>query len=296
MAGEEWPSALPHITNTSNEKRGPLKVEVSESASADQAIVNSLKKAPEKEVDQQATKAFIAGHYGLSAKLFDMLSGRKPKDPRYFYGSGQSYKMLGDYPTAFACLIMSWHLGNSPFYDTAVSSLIPILQKTVDDTFKVTYGYSANEPEGVLNAGVRMWKAGMTAQSIKLFEYVLKTDPLYRGAAAYDLGAVAEHDNNPKLALEYYKWALKENNHLIAAAEKSPELSGAINKSLSLIPPGYIESATADLQQRVLRGDVSWNGWTQGVIHPEHWCSEVCPLCAISRTSLKYLGGQMTLK
>jgi tetratricopeptide (TPR) repeat protein len=141
-----------------------------------------------------------------------------------------------------------------------------------------------------------MWKAGMTAQSIKLFEYVLKNDPLYRGAAAYDLGAVAEHDNNPKLAIEYYKWALKENNHLTAAAEKSPELSGAINKSLSLIPPGYIESATADLQQRVLRGDVSWNGWTQGVIHPEHWCSEVCPLCAISRTSLKYLGGQMTLK
>jgi hypothetical protein len=292
----EWPTALPHLQEITEPKRGPLKVEISQTAAADQAIVNSLKKAPEDEVDQRATKAFSEGKYALSAKLFDMLADRKPKDPRYVYGAGESYKMLGNYPSAFACLTMSWHLGNSDFYTNAIESLLPTMQKDYDDTFKIQFGHNADEPEAVLNAGVRMWKAGMSAQAVALFEYVMKNEPAYRGVAAYNLGAVAEHNNDPKLALEYYKWAVQENARLAATAEKKPQLAGAINKSSSLMPAGYIQHAVADLQQEMLRGHLPWNGWKQGTVHPEHWSSEVCPLCAISRTSLKYNPGQWTLE
>jgi tetratricopeptide (TPR) repeat protein len=296
--GDEWPTALPHIQdkNKSTPKRGPLKVEVSESAEADITIVNSLKKAPLKEVDDRATKAYMDGQYALSSKLYDMLSERKPAEPRYFYGAGESYKMLGNYPTAFADLTMSWHLGNSDFYTKAINSLLPTMQRDYDDTFKVTYAHNADEPEAVLNAGVRMWKAGMTPQAVKLFEYSMKNNPAYRGVAAYDLGAVAEHNNDPKLALEYYKWAVQDNARLAAAARNNQQLAGAVNRSSSLIPPMYIQNAIADLQQKLLRGNAAqWTGWIQATVRPEHWSSEVCPLCAISRTSLIYRPGQATL-
>ena len=296
--GDEWPTALPHIQDNdkSTPKRGTLKVEVSETTDTDKTIVNSLKKAPLQEVDDRATKAYMDGQYALSSKLYDMLSERKPAEPRYFYGAGESYKMLGDYPTAFADLTMSWHLGNSDFYTKAINSLLPTMQRDYDDTFKVTYGYNADEPESVLNAGVRMWKANMTPQAVKLFEYSMKNNPAYRGVAAYDLGAVAEHNNDPKLALEYYKWAVQENARLAAVARNNPQLAGAVNKSSNLIPPMYIQSAIADLQQKLLRGNAQWTGWKQATVRPEHWSSEVCPLCAISRTSLIYRPGQATLE
>jgi tetratricopeptide (TPR) repeat protein len=298
LIGDEWPSALPHIQNGSelSKKRGPLLVEVSETAEAEQAIVNSLKKAPLEEVDEKATKSYLAGQYSLSAKLYDMLSDRKPAEPRYFYGAGESYKMLENYPAAFAALTMSWHLGNNEFYTRAINALLPTMQRDYDDTFKVSFNHNADEPEAVLNAGVRMWKAGMTAQAVKLFEYSMKNDPAYRAVAAYNLGAVAEHNNDPKLALEYYKWAVQENARLAAAAMKSPQLAGVVNKSSNLVPPPYIQSAIADLQQKLLRGNAYWSGWKQATILPEHWSSEVCPLCAISRTSLIYRPGQMTLE
>lgn len=293
---DEWPTALPHVEAPAETNRAPLKAEVVETATAEKEVISSMKKASERELDRKATDEFTSGHYKLAAQLFSMLSEKKPQDPRYFYGAGLSYKMLGDYPDAFSSLIMSWHLGNSPFYDRAVSSLIPVMQKEYDDTFKVTYEHTANEPEAVLNAGVRMWKAGMTAQSVKLFEYVLKNNPGYRGTAAYNLGAVAEHNKEPKLALEYYKYAVKENNYLQAEAEGNPALSAAINKSLKIIPRGYIEGAISDLQQQLLRGNLQWSGWAQPYVRPRHWSSEVCPLCAISRTSLTYDAGQMNLK
>ena len=288
-----WPTALPTFDSPNIDSK-IIKVEVSENA--ENIEVNLAKKQPEQEVYKKATDALENDHWPLAEKLFAVLCERKPKDPRYFYGQGLAYQNQGDLENAFSNLVIAWHLGNAPVYTQAASALIPALQKALDGTFKLTYQWSPEDPEAVLNAGTRLWKAGVTGQAVKLFEYALKNEPVCRGVAAYDLGAVAEHNGNLKLARQYYAWAANENARLQALADRSPALSASINKSLNTLPKGYVEQALAQVEQKLLRGDAAWNGWPQAVSYPTWWASEVCPLCGISRTSATYSPGQEQLK
>ena len=141
-----------------------------------------------------------------------------------------------------------------------------------------------------------MWKAGFTKQSIQLNEYALKHEPLYAQIAAYNLGAIAEHDGEYKQALTLYEWAGKRCRQL----EGYASTDAIAAKSLNELPPAYIERAIADTQENVkLKGNaIAWRGWLQGQAngHPQHWISEVCPLCAISRTQKRVVGGQTTIE
>ncbi|MBX9696292.1 MAG: hypothetical protein K2Z81_28145 [Cyanobacteria bacterium] len=95
-----------------------------------------------------------------------------------------------------------------------------------------------------------------------------------------------------KEAHVYYQWALKDSQRLEALAQTTPTFRAAIEKSFQLLPTLYLERACRDVESRLLRGNVSeWHGWIQATVHPKHWSSEVCPVCAISRTESDYHPG-----
>ncbi len=113
-----------------------------------------------------------------------------------------------------------------------------------------------------------MWKAGFTKQSIQLNEYALKHEPLYAQIAAYNLGAIAEHDGEYKQALTLYEWAGKRCRQL----EGYASTDAIAAKSLNELPPAYIERAIADTQENVkLKGNaIAWRGWLQGELMVTH--------------------------
>ena len=128
-----------------------------------------------------------------------------------------------------------------------------------------------------------MWKAGFTKQSIQLNEYALKNEPLYGPQiAAYNLGAIAEHDGDYKQALTLYEWAGKRSRQL----EGYAGTDAIAAKSLNELPPAYIERAIADTQENVklkrqrdslARLDTGSRYWYS----KKHWSSEAVH-CALS--------------
>ncbi|PWT99751.1 MAG: hypothetical protein C5B53_04950 [Candidatus Melainabacteria bacterium] len=264
----------------------------------DRKTIIRLAKANDDTVYGEANRALKSGNYELAAKLYELLSERKPNDPRYFYGAGIAYHMQGNDYDAFSNLEIAWHLGDLPIYAQTAESIIPFLKNKVDDQFKLTFQYDAHDPALVVNAGARCWKAGLTKQSLQLFGYALKHEPLYAQIAAYDLGVNAEYRHDYKLALKYYKWAAAQSHRLELEEKQFPLYSGKIRKSLKQLPTFYIEQACADVENE-LKGNVhasAWHGWVQAQSLPKHWCSEVCPLCAISRTRKEYEAGLMDFK
>jgi hypothetical protein len=108
---------------------------------------------------------------------------------------------------------------------------------------------------------------------------------------------VAEHNGDLKLAAQYYKWALKQRTAIQAAGIAHPAMADEVVKMEQLCPTPYMETALLDVQNELHEGSIaSWNGWPQASSYPQYWSSEVCPLCAISRTSLKYEAGQSALR
>jgi len=298
---DNWPTELPRLSGGGQTKstkvKAPLKVEVSESVSVIAEKVAALKKAPEAKAYDIAKEALADSNYQLAIPLFQMLCARSPRDPRYFYGAGLAQKAYGSPDDAFPNLLMAWHLGDNQAYADAATEVTQDLRKRMDGTFKLAFQWQRDDPQVVLNGGTRLWKLGLTEQAIQLFEYTLKNDPVYRGIAAYDLGAVAEHNGDLKLAAQYYKWALKQRTAIQAAAVAHPEMAAEVVKMEQLCPTTYMETALADVQSELHQGGISsWNGWPQASSYPQYWASEVCPLCAISRTSLKYQAGQSQLR
>lgn len=288
-----WPTSLPRLDTSTN--HGPFKIEVSESASV-QKIVDEYKKRSDADVFSAAQNYFQNNNYAVAEKLDLLLTERHPKFARYFYEAGEAEAAQDRVDDAFANYALAWHLGHADAYTRVAEKLVPILQRQIDPDFKLTYQWQAGDPESVLNAGTRLWKGGCTTQAIRVFEWALKNEAICRGAAAYNLGAIAESQGNLKTALRYYQWAAAENARLQAESDSHPALSAAIGKSLGIFPNGYIEKAITDVQHKLLRGDVGWHGWTQPRSYPEKWGSEVCPLCAISRTSATYEWGQNELR
>jgi hypothetical protein len=299
-AKDDWPGELPRISGVGNAKstgKAPLKVEVSESVSVVVEKVAAVKKAPEAKVYEIAKQALADSNYQLAIPLFQMLSARAPRDPRYFYGAALAQKASGSPDESFPNFFMAWHLGEDQVYADAANEITDDLKKRMDSTFKLTYQWQRDDPQVVLNAGTRLWKLGLTKQAIQLFEYTLKNDPVYRDIAAYNLGAIAEHNGDLKLAAQYYQWALKQRTAIQAAANAHLEMAAEVLKMEQLCPATYMETALADVQNELHQGRItSWNGWPQASSYPQFWASEVCPLCAISRTSLKYEGGQSQLR
>lgn len=236
----------------------------------------------------EATAALDKKEFGKSETIYTELTKRNPKDARYFYGLGMAQQLQKRNGEAFANFVIACHLDSSPRYLQAANALTAEMQHELDSNFKLKFRWQLSDQQSVLNAGTRLWKAGYTKAAINTFEYALKNLPLCRGIAAYDLGAVAEYNGDLKTAHQYYLWADKENARLAAEVKIKPMLATEINKSLNIFPKGYIEQATLDVQHKLLNGDVTWNGWTQAITHPVYWSSEVCPLCAISRTEKRY--------
>lgn len=255
------------------------------------ATINRLKTSPNEIIATEAKRALDERNYDLARRLFEILYQRDPKNPDYFFFAGKACSGQGDPPDAFADFVTAWHLGDNPEYQRAANATVAQLKHQVDDTFKLTYSYKAHDPEVILNAAARCWKAGMTKQSVQLNEYALKNQPLLAHIAAYNLGAAAEHNGDYKLAREYYQWAAKRGHQLEAKANSDFRLRGEIDKSLNLLPTWYIEQAKFDTEQALQGHAVTWHGWVQTDSYPKHWCSEVCPLCAISRTHAEYKGG-----
>ncbi len=263
----------------------------------DKATVDRLKKASNEVIQKEANKFFANGNYKLAQELYETLCQRDPKNPEYFYGAGDAYAYQGDNPSAFADFLTAWHLAGNPGpaqYSDAANAIVEKLKTQVDDCFKLTYNWSAQDQESILNGATRMWKAGFTKQSVQLNEYVLKNEPLFGQIAAYNLGAIAEHDGDYKQALAYYEWAGKRSRLL----EQNATSDFRIQKSLSELPPAYVEQAISDVREALtLKGSaIAWRGWAQADTYPKHWSSEVCPLCAISRTQTDYLPGQMNIE
>ena len=301
LNADDWPMPFPisflkPSSTSALEKHAPLKVEVSESVSNLQRQIQALTHAPSEKVYETANQALADGNYELATPLYQMLTVRSPKESRYFYGAGLSLKESGNEEQAFPNLLMAWHLGDSPVYEEVANQVVSDMKKRYDGTFKLSFQWNRTDPETPLNAGTRLWKLGMTAQAVQLFEYVLKNEPLYRGIAAYDLGAIAEHNGDFKVAAHYYQWALKQQSALDAYALKNPDLSAQISKMQDLCPKAYMAQALSDVQNELKAGTSRWNGWTQGTNYPTYWASEVCPLCAISRTTLEYKAGQVDLR
>jgi hypothetical protein len=293
------PPSLPRDWDSSNHV---LKGSVAHYHTVDlkrnQRTVIKLQKADDDTVYGEANRALKSENYDLAAKLYEMLAERKPTDPRYFYGAGIAYHMQGNDYDAFSNLVIAWHLGDLPVYEQTAQSLIPYLKNEVDDQFRLTFRYQAHDPATIVNAGARCWKAGLTKQSIQLFGYALKNEPLYAQIAAYNLGVNAEHSRNFKLALQYYEWAAAQSHKLEATAKQFPLYKGEIEKSLKQLPTFYIEQARSDVEH-TLKGNARvfvWRGWAQATGLPQHYSSEVCPLCAISRTRKEYESGQMEFR
>jgi len=296
-----WPTELPRLSGLTKAKpkavKAPFKVEVSESVSVVAEKVAALKKAPEAKVYDIAKQALANSKYELAIPLFQMLSARSPRDPRYFYGAALAQKANGSPDDAFPNFLMAWHLGDNQAYADAATESTENLKKRMDGTFKLAFQWQREDPQVVLNGGTRLWKLGLTEQAVQLFEYTLKNDAVYRGIAAYNLGAVAEHNGDLKLAAQYYQWALKQRTAIQAAANAHPEMAAEVVKMEQLCPTTYIETALSDVQNELHQGGItSWNGWPQASSYPQFWASEVCPLCAISRTSVKYEAGEMQLR
>ncbi len=248
-------------------------------------------KKPEVEVYKDANKLLTGGKYGSALKLFESLCERNPKEPSYFYGAGACYRQLGKPYDAFADFVFAWHLGpDNPMFHEVAEGMIPELKVRIDDSFKLTYGFQAKDPEAILNAGTRMWKAGLTKQAIKLFQWALKNEPLYAQVAAYNLGVTAEYGGDYKIAKGYYDYAATYGHRLEATLVQRGPNSDQIKKSLERVSTYYIEQARADVQQKLKAGTgrFTWFGWTQAASLPKSWGSEVCPFCAISRTSKEY--------
>jgi hypothetical protein len=290
-----WPTALPRLDAGTPANRGPFKVEVSETATVEK-IVDEYKKRADAEVFSAAQSYFQNHNYAVAERLNLLLADRHPKFARYFYEAGQAEVAQDHVDDAFANYALAWHLGHADAYTKTAEQIVPVLQRQIDPDFKLTYEWKAEDPESVLNAGTRLWKGGCTQPAIRMFEWALKNEPVCRGAAAYNLGAIAESQGNLKMAFRYYQWAVGENAKLQAEAQSNPSLSAAISKSLGIFPSGYIENAIADVKQKLLRGDVGWHGWTQPKSYPQSWGSEICPLCAISRTTAEYKWGESELR
>jgi len=282
---DNFPENLPEITT----KRKALKVGVTKTVNADDQLINQLKTSPEGAVYASAQKAMKKGNYDLSRKIYESLCARRPKDPRYFFGAGSAYRMMGNAHDAFSNYVIAWHLGGSnPAYREAAEATVVDLQHEIDDTFKLTYGFDWKDPECLLNAGARCWKAGLTKQSTQLFAYAMRTEPLYARVAAFDLGATAEHNGQLKLALQYYDWALKDTARLEAERANPKMDAGAIDRSFHLLSRQYVEQARSDVATKLRINDTRWFGWTQATSYPAHWSTEICPLCTVCRTDPAY--------
>ncbi len=177
-------------------------------------------------------------------------------------------------------------------YEKAADLTVDRLKAEVDPQFRLTYNYSSQDQETILNAATRLWKSGFTKQSIQLNEYALKNEPLYAHIAAYNLGAIAEHNGDYAQASAYYQWADKRSRAL--QAEASSDFR--IPKILSQLPPAYIEQAVSDTKYALKGNAIAWRGWAQASAYPKYWNSEVCPLCAISRTDAEYRAGQNSVE
>ena len=172
-----------------------------------------MKKSSNETIQKEALKSFANGNYKLAQELYEVLCQRDPKNPAYFYGAGDAYAYDGDNPSAFADFVTAWHLADNSAtsqYTEAANAIVEKLKAQVDDCFRLTFNWGSQDQETILNAATRLWKAGFTKQSVQLNEYALKNEPLYAQIAAYNLGAIAEHDGDFKQALAYYQWAAGE--------------------------------------------------------------------------------------
>ncbi len=293
---DDLPLELPasRATSATPVPKEVFKISVTSNVDIYEEAAKKFKKAKDEVVYEKANSAMKTGEYKLACKLYEMLCLRKPKDPRYFYGAGEAYRGVGDPYSAFSNFVIAWHLGQGPIFEKIGELMVPELKARLDDTFKLTYGFGSRDPEAILNAGTRCWKAGLEKQSWQLFLYALKNEPaIYARIAAYDMGAICEHRGNLKAAHLYYQWAVKDSRRLEALAQTSPHLQATIRKSFELLPMLYLERASLDVESQLLRGSAStWGGWIQATVHPKHWSSEVCPLCAISRTETDYHAGE----
>jgi tetratricopeptide (TPR) repeat protein len=288
---EEFPTTLPEVIST-----GPLKLSAVQNIKLEEKqsrarVDEATNNLPETAAFQSAQAAMKKGDYRSAAKLYESLAAKHPREPRYFYGAGAAYRMMGDNRDAFSNFVIAWHLGGmQPEYEQAAQDTVRALQTEIDDTFKLTFGYRYSDPEALLNAGVRCWKAGLTQQSTQLFNYAMRNEPLYAGVAAFDLGATAERNGQFKLALQYYDWAEKVTLRMQSAQAQNPMYRGQIQKALGLLPLQSIEQARSDVMYKLKASDSRWTGWEQATRYPSHWTSEVCPLCTINRRN-QGLGG-----
>jgi hypothetical protein len=281
---EEFPTTLPEVISTGPLKLSAIKNIKLEEKQEQTKVDEVTKNMPESAAFQSAQAAMKKGDYRSAARLYESLAAKHPREPRYFYGAGAAYRMMGDNRDAFSNFVIAWHLGGmQPEYEQAAQDTVRALQVEIDDTFKLTFGFQYNDPETLLNAGVRCWKAGLTQQSTQLFAYAMKNEPLYAGVAAFDLGATAERNGQYKLALQYYDWAERVTLRMQTAQAQSPMYSGQIQKALNLLPLQSIEQARSDVTYKLKASDTRWAGWEQATSYPSHWTSEVCPLCTINR-------------
>jgi len=273
------------------EKSAPLKIGISQSFIKEGEPINKTgdaKQLSEQTTYELANQALARKDLDRARRLFEALCEQHPRDARYFYGAAMACELQDKNFDAYPDLVIAWHLDSDPKYGQAAEALTAELKKTLDDCFKLRFDWNREDPETVLNAGVRMWKAGLNAQAIKLFEYSLKNEPLYRSIAFYDLGAMAERGGNLKGALQYYQLAAIERARLDVLKEKDQLYGHALNRNVGLITDDYLRRAIGEVEQKLLRGTVKWNGFPQG--YGTHWSTEVCPLCGISRTFTVYDG------
>ncbi|MBX9696293.1 MAG: hypothetical protein K2Z81_28150 [Cyanobacteria bacterium] len=153
-----------------------LKVRVTESVDISAEVAKKYKKSKTSVIYEAANNAMKKGDYEVASKLYELLCARSPKEAKYFYGAGMAYRGQGDQYSAFSNFVIAWHLGQGPVFEKMAESMVKDLQVRLDDTFKLTYGFQASDPEAVLNAGARCWKAGLEKQSWQLFVYALKTN------------------------------------------------------------------------------------------------------------------------
>jgi tetratricopeptide (TPR) repeat protein len=278
---------------------GSFKLGVTQTGSLgapDQTRIDRAKLDSNEAIQNEAEEALESRNFDVADKLYAILCQRDPKNPNYFYAAGNSYYSQGNYPSAFANIVTAWHLADNSAtsaYVQAANSTVEKLRILVEKNFRLTFGYDSREPETIVNAATRLWKSGFTQQSVQLNEYALKNEPLCAQIAAYNLGAIAEHNRDYWQALAYYQSALQRSRQL--EANHDPKISAQISKSLAQLPTSYIEQAITETQQALRGYPTIWRGWVQTTSYPKHWGSEVCPLCAISRTDPEYKSGQMTL-
>jgi len=262
-------------------------------SAAEEANANRLKTMSNEAIQKEANDAYNKHDLALARQLYDTLCQRDPKNSAYFAGAGSTSYDLGDFPSAYADLITAWHLAgsqNSP-NTTAYANTAQLAVDKLQQGFKLSWGYEAGDPALIVNAATRLWKAGYTKESIQMNEYALKNEPLCAQIAAYNLGAMAESAGEYKKALPFYLWAGQKSHQLESEVGQyaDPKLSAQITKGLTQLPTWYIDQAVRDTQ-RALKAKVNgWHGWDQGTT------SDICPLCAISRTQPDYRGMQDTL-